>query len=216
MRHGVVFGFLVVNSLLAGCSSVEKPPGTSLTDVSLISTKDVNTNTAITVDLVAVYDKELFGKLKEMPSAAYFGSIDQMRRDNMSAVEIFRWEMVPGQILEGYEPQIAKDRTWGLIFFADYQTPGAHRAVVGQTDAARLVLGSKDIDALEPRKYSENPKKRFQKYPENATLILNTRPSKDGESTPEGEAGDTESTTPEAKAAPQSPATAAPEEASEA
>jgi hypothetical protein len=139
----------VVLLILVGCGSHESPPGATLESFSVVATEDVNLDSAITMDLVVIYDKELLNTLNKMTSEQYYGAIGQIRRDNDTLLDIWRWEMVPNQVLENYDPVFDTEKTWGILVFADYKTQGAHRAGIGK-DVAEVVvtLGKKDIASV--------------------------------------------------------------------
>lgn len=178
------FSFFTITALLmAGCSSTSKPPGTKLERFSLIAHKNLNHDSAMRVDLVALYNKNLLAKLKEIPSAEYYKKIPQLRRDNAGSIVIMRWELVPAQILEGYVPVIPKpDNVEGVLFFADYNEKGSHRALI-DTDArsTRIILGEKDIISVENNKKAPHTGKDLLKvYPVDATLIMDNTTATSG------------------------------------
>lgn len=162
--------------LLASCSSKSGAPGLSLKSISLVSASNTNLNSGLTVDFVAVYDKNLLDKLQGMTSTQYFSSIDQLRRDNMSMFDVWRWELVPNQILENYKPVFEQSKAWGGLFFADYQTPGDHRVGIGLSSYVRVTLGEQDIEAVAPEEAPEDEeeKKAMTIYPVKETVLLNT------------------------------------------
>ena len=176
------FLFSICLALLTACSSTptedntNTPPGTKLSYISLISHKGFNENTAATVDLLVVYDKKLYAYCKELSAKSYLEKIDQIRRDNMSLVSIFRWEMVPSQVLESYRLLISeKQKVYGILLFTDYKTTGHHRAAI-DSDAVsiRAHLGQTDIEALEKDvKNTVNKKETFRVYPLETTITLN-------------------------------------------
>ena len=94
----------------------------------------------------------------------------------MSLVSIFRWEMVPSQVLESYRLLISeKQKVYGILLFTDYKTTGHHRAAI-DSDAVsiRAHLGQTDIEALEKDvKNTVNKKETFRVYPLETTITLN-------------------------------------------
>ena len=167
----------IVAVFLAGCSGgPEKPPGPSLEYFSLVSHKKLNDNSALTVDLVVCYEKDLCERIKKMTASEYFTSIDQMRQDNSSFLKIFRWEIVPTQILEDYNPLYPSSETvWGIVVFADYPDEGNHRFIVPpESQSTRVILGTEKIEAVENEEQSSYiSQKALKVYPASETIMLN-------------------------------------------
>ena len=103
-------------------------------------------------------------------------SIDQIRRDNFALLKIFRWEVVPTQILEDYTPVFPDNNTvWGTVVFADYSFQGMHRFTISpETESVRVILGADKIQAVENKEESDYiAEKRFKVYPTDAVMVLN-------------------------------------------
>jgi hypothetical protein len=172
---------LAATLILVGCSSSDRPPGACLEYLSLVSHKKLNNNSALTVDLVVCYEKDLCERIKKMTSSEYFSSIDQIRQDNTSFLKIFRWEIVPTQILEDYNPLYpSSEDVWGIVVFADYADEGNHRFVVPpESQSTRVILGSEKIEAVENQDQSDYiSQKTLKVYPADETIMLNL-PSSD-------------------------------------
>ncbi len=110
-----------------------------------------------------------------MSSGEYFSDVDQLRRDNISLLKIFRWEVVPTQILEDYTPTFNdKSNVWGVIVFADYPAEGNHRFTIApETKSTRVILGVEKIQAVENKEKSDYvSQKTLNVYPADATLSL--------------------------------------------
>ena len=158
MRPFLVFVLICLN----GCTPAkEEPPGLQLQVVSLVAEKEANKNSALSVDLVVAYDKDLLNRLKGMTSAQYFSSVEQLTRDYPSTLDIWRWEIVPGQVLSRYHLQPTRFDSWGALFFADYQTPGVHRLSAPSLASGRLFLGKDTIQSMEQDKESGNNPQNF-------------------------------------------------------
>ena len=151
-------------------------PGVNIQTLSLLSRDGANDNLPLSVDFVVVYDQELLKKLKTMTAKQYFASIDQLRRDNMSMLDVWRWEMIPGQFLGNYTPSFKSSNAWGGFFFADYQKPGEHRFSVGSAPHICVVLGTETIEAVIPRDdlKKASPSQPIASYPLDQTVLLNT------------------------------------------
>ena len=158
--------------LLAGCSSGPTPPGINLQTLSLTGLDTLNQNAPITVDLVMVYDDTMMKKLEALTANAYFSSIDQLRRNNMSAFDIWRWEVVPGQVLQNFAPVMRSEKGWGSFIFMDYQAPGEHRIGLGKSATVNIVMGEKEVQAVTSDSTAGG--EQLQVYPVSETILLNT------------------------------------------
>jgi hypothetical protein len=167
-------GWVAVLVLLSACGP--SIPGVNLKTISLLSREDMNGDRPLCVDFVVLYDKELLRKFHEMTANQYFRSVDQLRRDNMSMMDVWRWEMVPGQFLGNYRPVFKNSKAWGALFFADYQSAGEHRFDVGPAPHVCVILGKETIESLMPRdelKTTPDPQS-IASYPLDQTILLNT------------------------------------------
>lgn len=94
------------------------------------TSRAANSNSPVALDIVAVSDKKLMPVLAKLSAAQWFERRSQILLDHPGKVEILAdLELVPGQ---HYGPLKLKagPKFIGGILFANYFTPGAHRAVV--------------------------------------------------------------------------------------
>ncbi|HVG07060.1 MAG TPA: hypothetical protein VNM67_05100 [Thermoanaerobaculia bacterium] len=108
---------------------------------------DANEDSPLAVELLVVYDDKLIDKLLEKKARDWFAGREQFLRDYEDDVDSHKWEWIPGQVVQPIE------LTYGigakrLVLFADYITPGEHRATIDPQQPFRLVLGQSEI-ALE-------------------------------------------------------------------
>jgi hypothetical protein len=149
------------------------PPKTKLKSVSFEAHKNMNSSAAVRVDLIIIYEETLAKKLQEMSATAYFDSIEQLRRDNLSNLVVYRWEIPPSGLLENY-PMPIKDtkKVWAVIVFADYWSEKAHRLVIGPDIAkARIILNEDDLVLDGDTNYS--PSRTIVRHvPFEATVVM--------------------------------------------
>ena len=106
---------------------------------------DANENSPLAVELVVVYEKKLVDKLLEKKARDWFANREQFLRDYADDVDSWKWEWIPGQEVQPLEV------TYGVgakrvILFADYLTPGEHRANIDPQQPFRLVLGQSELE----------------------------------------------------------------------
>lgn len=140
-----VFCSLLAVSLLVSCSATRKVRsafgGALPIEVAIVPA--ANEDTPIAVDLVVVYDAKLVDELLKMPAAEWFRKKEQYAADH-PAVAVTSWEWVPGQSVEPFKVSY-RSGARSVVIFADYQTEGEHREVVGAPKPFRLILGERDL-----------------------------------------------------------------------
>lgn len=124
MRH--LLSWLVIILLLVGCSSAVE---TRMIRFQIDD--DVNRNTPIAVDLIAVADPGLLEGLGRLSAREWFERRDRLLQDYPFHILVWSWEMVPGEEIHPFDvPSIAR-KTSGLLVFANYSTPGLHKSRIG-------------------------------------------------------------------------------------
>jgi type VI secretion system protein len=92
---------------------------------------DANNDSATSVDVVVAYDETLFKEILALPADKYFAQAKQYKRDYPQALDIFHWEVVPGQLLLSERLHYRKSYPAGGVMFARYIAPGDHRRRLG-------------------------------------------------------------------------------------
>lgn len=138
--------FSVVASLwLVSCGSSKDRPQLKIDTVSIYTALDANQDSATAVDLVIVHDQELLKTLGKLSAKAYFKASPQLRLDNPTLLNIWHWELVPGQSVVDFTPTQDKGRAFGAYVFANYLAPGAHRLKVAPDGVVAVMLGKNDL-----------------------------------------------------------------------
>lgn len=141
-----LFSFLTLS--LVSCT-IEDLPELSIESVSIYAEPDVNQNSATAVDLVLVYNQELLKTLGRLSAASYFASSRQLLLDNPSLLDVWHWELIPGQVVEDFQPTQDKGDAYGAYVFANYLTPGDHRVKVAPNGIVKILLLRDDLRNLE-------------------------------------------------------------------
>ncbi len=134
---------------LAGCSSL---PKVQVDTLAIAVSMQANQDTPIAVDAVLVRNPQLLDALLGLPSAKWFAQRDQWRRDHPEDITVVSFEVVPGQQIAAAPFPFGGKRGAGVVVFADYQTPGAHRVRLDTGPAhALLLLGDQDLSVQAAR-----------------------------------------------------------------
>ncbi|WP_110854122.1 type VI secretion protein [Paraburkholderia silvatlantica] len=128
---------------LSACSSL---PKVQVDTLAIAVSTQANQDTPIAVDAVLVRNQQLLDALLGLPSAKWFAQRDQWRRDHPEDIAVVSFEVVPGQQIAAAPFPFGGKRGAGVVVFADYQTPGAHRVRLDRGPAhALLLLGDQDL-----------------------------------------------------------------------
>jgi type VI secretion system protein len=105
-----------------------------------------NNNNPVALDLVLVKDKKLLQELMKISAKEWFEKRTQYRLgySKETGLSFGSWEWVPGQVVK-IEPMPLKSKFAGGIIFANYFTPGAHRALIDLRKSVVVNLGAEEI-----------------------------------------------------------------------
>lgn len=106
-------------------------PSSSFLDwkgLTIVSTVQANQNSPLALDLVFVRDAATLEKLLSLPASRWFASKAELQKTYPQAFEVRSWELVPQQVLRLDDKALGSPRVAGMLVFADYLSPGEHRA----------------------------------------------------------------------------------------
>ena len=141
MRTGFFTPLLFL--LLAGCSLFG--PRVDLDSLTLDVAAHANDDTPIAVDFVAVNDPDLLKQLSAMTARQWFSEREQFQRDYRQMMTVWGLELVPGQFIDQQPFPLGGKRAAGLLIFASYNTPGAHRLRLDDQSKAWLKFDSREM-----------------------------------------------------------------------
>ena len=133
----ILLVFLVllnVAPIVPGASAQSKPV------MKVYVAPNANQNNPVALDLVLVKDKKLLKELMKLSASEWFQKRNQYRLDYPKEIGLGAgsWEWVPGQVVASIP---LKHRFAGGIIFANYSTPGAHRASINLRKSVLVNLG---------------------------------------------------------------------------
>ncbi len=127
------------------------PPSSIWIDsITITATPDANDFSAIPVDIVVIYQKELLEKLSKTPAKDYFKMSRQLLKDYPGMIEIFSWEVVPGQSLFDLPVPMRGAAPEGGFIFVNYIPPGEHRVRLGRVRNIHVQLKNTEF-CVSPR-----------------------------------------------------------------
>lgn len=131
----------------AGCNSLS--PGVKTTAVEIFVAPGANNDSALQVDVVAVYDQTLLTRLLAMPAATWFSTKSQILLDYPDGFRAWNWQLVPGTQIVSTDVSPDSAKSYDILVFAGYGVPGDHRARLGRLDHVRLSMGATGFTAQE-------------------------------------------------------------------
>lgn len=108
---------------------------------------DANQNQPVAFDFVEINDKDLAKEVSKMTAADWFQKRSQIEEDfpKSHSISVRSWEWIPGQVVPDIAIPMRKAPRSTLVF-ANYSTPGPHRAAIDTSKPERVSLGREDID----------------------------------------------------------------------
>lgn len=125
-------------------NTVPGASGEKQLEVQVRIAQDANKNNPIALDLVMVSDKKLLEEISKVTAHDWFAAKRaEFRNDNPkeTVLDIKGWEWVPGQTVR-LDRFTVKLEVVGAVVFANYLTPGAHRAAIDPRKSVRIDLDS--------------------------------------------------------------------------
>jgi type VI secretion system protein len=120
-------------------------------DVTVRLDELANHNSPIAVDVLFVHDKTRLSELMQLPAKEWFRQKSQIQKDAQGdpGFLLWEWEWVPGQFVPVQHLPLHPRARAGLIF-ANYQSPGDHRARVAPHEDISLHLGRDEFSVVHP------------------------------------------------------------------
>jgi type VI secretion system protein len=141
-RVALALGFVV----LGGCSLFG--PKVDVDRLTLDVASKANGDSPIAVDFIAVNDPDLLKQLSALSARQWFSDREQYRRDHQQQLAVWSVELVPGQFMEARDFPLAGKPASGLLVFAGYNSPGAHRLRLEKQKQAWLRFDSREMRLL--------------------------------------------------------------------
>ena len=128
-------------------------PSFTLDSVTVVAEPGANRNRPVAVDLVLIKDSGALDQIATLSAGDWFQRKPQFLRDFPRGLAIVSWEPVPALSLP--ERVLSDDEIDGAmagIVFADFVTPGDHRARLESAGALRLRLMADDfvVETIRP------------------------------------------------------------------
>jgi|SRR5579875_1547247 len=107
---------------------------------------DANQNQPIAFDFVEINDKDLAKEVSKMTATDWFQKRSQIEEDfpKSHSISVRSWEWIPGQVVPDIDIPMRKAPRSTLVF-ANYSTPGPHRAAIDTAKPESVALGRDDM-----------------------------------------------------------------------
>ena len=140
--------FLLILLFLTSCSKyciatkskvwLEKMSWVAMKDAN--SEKDSNNGMPIKVNLIYVYDEEYYKKLSEKTSQEYFENFETLKKEFGNKVEVFEFDVVPGDSKDNIDIFPSKCNAAGAILFARYNSSERSEKYINIAEDSELRL----------------------------------------------------------------------------
>lgn len=120
-----------------------------LDTISISLDADANEYSATSIDLLVVYKKSLLKTLAKMSAKKYFDNRDQFFKDYPDMVDVWHWELTPGQRIVEFQIPFREDHPEGAFIFSNYYSPGEHRNRIGPHEDIHVRLMRKSFCIVE-------------------------------------------------------------------
>jgi type VI secretion system protein len=156
LGFGALLSVILLMTLTA-CGLVGSGDGPVFTmdSVQLRAGPQANAFSATRVDMVFVYDPSIVPILQSVPASDWFDRKRQFLLDYPKGIQIMSWEIVPNSLLPVWAvpddmlTNDSGDDATAAFVFADYASPGAHRARLESGAGIRIDLARDDF-AIRP------------------------------------------------------------------
>jgi len=132
---------------ISGCSLFA--PKVALQKVIVDVEPKANSDTPLPLDFVAVADPQLLERLKGTPANQWFAQREQLRRDFPQGFNVWSLEVVPGKLVTFTSNPLQGEKAEGVLLFAGYSTPGAHRLLLDKQPDIWLKVGAREMRLLD-------------------------------------------------------------------
>lgn len=136
-----------------GVMEFVSPKGSKLSwdGFTVLAGTDANLNSAVAVDIVLARDDATLNLVSGLSAAKWFSTRNDIKKSFPQGLRYRSLELVPGQSVRLQGSEFEGLRVVGVLVFADYLTPGEHRARVDQVDGEVVAqLGARDFQMLVP------------------------------------------------------------------
>ena len=110
--------------------------------------ENLNNDAPVTVNIVIAHNEKLLNNLLTMTASQYFEKKEQIQRDNAADLDIYHYDIIPGQVLGANTIKPKKSTGKGIIVFARYASNGDHRQRIGSDRAVTIQMGPKDFQIV--------------------------------------------------------------------
>jgi len=160
-RLVAALGAAALAAVLTGCPKGPKVitkrlpggPKESRIEVMVRVVPNANGGNPVALDLLLVSDKELLKELQGMSAGDWFEKRSQIILDHQKEGElsVSRWEWVPGQVVRLNGVTVAPE-VKAAIIFANYFSPGEHRAVLDPRKDVKITLGESKLEVSQGKR----------------------------------------------------------------
>lgn len=122
---------LILGGLLSGCDAPmtkDLPPESDHQQITIQTAQHINGKMALKLDIIQVYDKQIFENLKTLDANAFRDKKTQILFDNPDAISVWSFDFIDGQS-KSYQLPTARNY-WGIIIYLHFIDSAENRVVI--------------------------------------------------------------------------------------
>lgn len=131
--------------LAVGCSTPFFKPRIALRELVFDVAPGANDNSPFALELVATSDDAVLAKLLALTAAQWFDPQSNLKRDFRAELRTWYYEPTPGSRVVVPTAGFAGTPGKGLLLFANYKSPGAHRLRLDSLTKATVVFAGDTV-----------------------------------------------------------------------
>lgn len=148
MKSLKVIAFLFVSLCMGACDPIQFMGADAAENYVerfyITAADDANNRSPVPLDVVLTHNPMVIEKLGQLTAGEYFRQRKQLLRDFPNQMLIASWEIVPGQTIDEVLHEDTS-KVYAAYLFADFQSPGAHRALLPKAQTFMVHLARSDF-----------------------------------------------------------------------
>ncbi|USO00806.1 MAG: hypothetical protein H6845_00545 [Alphaproteobacteria bacterium] len=133
---------------LFGCDFMSR---NNFKTVSLVTHHTMNNNSVLRVDIVQVFEADLWKMLSKMSNQDYFSQKEDIIKQNNLNIKLWSFEPIPQTKTSSFQLQNWKNISYGAVMFISYSSKQKNIIIPNSATHISIALGDKKIENISTR-----------------------------------------------------------------